>query len=243
MRILAIVHQRDAGPGVFEDAIRDTGAQLDDWLVPAQSHPPRDLSEYGAAITFGGAMHVDQGRKHPWLAAETALLRSLIEQCVPLLGVCLGAQLVAAAAGAEVGRAAAPEIGWCEVETTREGAEDPLLGPLAPQFEALEWHSYEFSLPPGAVALARSSECLQAFRLDRAADGGSTWGIQFHAEVSGEDFDSWIDEYRSDPDAVSMGLDPQALRDDTRVKMTAWNALGRDLCTRFVALAGEARRR
>ena len=97
------------------------------------------------------------------------LLGELLECGTPLLGLCLGGQLVAQAAGAEPGRAPRPEIGWHAVELTAEGGDDPLLGPLAPGFEAFQWHSYEFPLPAGAVALARSDVCLQAARIGERA--------------------------------------------------------------------------
>src|SRR6476646_5401210 len=110
-------------------------------------------------------MNVDEEGRHGWIAEEKALLRELLTREVPLLGLCLGGQLVAEAAGAEARRASEPEIGWHQVEVTPEGAADPLLGPLAPSFEAFQWHSYEFPLPPGAVPVAKSEVCLQACRL------------------------------------------------------------------------------
>src|SRR5258707_3567688 len=178
-------------------------------------------------------MQVVQEREDGWIPAEQQLLRRLLERGTPVLGVCLGAQLLSQAAGGAVHRAPAPEIGWYRVRTTPEAAGDPLLRSLVPGFEALEWHSYEFSLPPGAVPLARSERCLQAFRV-----GSSAWGIQFHAEVSERDLEGWIDDYRSDPDAVASGLDPGALRAQTREAVAGWNALGRRLCGRFLAAGG-----
>jgi GMP synthase (glutamine-hydrolysing) len=177
-------------------------------------------------------MHADHEDRHPWIREEKEQLRELIERRVPLFGVCLGAQLVAEAAGAPAHRASEPEIGWRQVELTPEGAGDPLLGPLGPIFEAFQWHSYEFPLPPDAVALARSPVCLQAFRL-----GDTAWGIQFHAEVTLADAEAWIDDFRSDEDAVRIGLDPDGLRRRTREAIADWNALGRALCERFLAEA------
>jgi GMP synthase (glutamine-hydrolysing) len=232
MRALAIVHQRDAGPGVFADAFRAEGVELEHWYRGESDQPPGELGDYGAVLTFGGAMHADQESKHAWIASEKVLLAELRETGMPLLGVCLGSQLLAAAAGGEVRRAREPEIGWYEVEVTAEGSDDPLLGPLAPRFEAFEWHSYEFDLPPGAVALARSPTCLQAYRL-----GPVAWGIQFHAEVSAADAERWIDDHRSDEDAVRIELDFEELRSQTRERIDAWNDLGRALCERFLAVA------
>jgi GMP synthase (glutamine-hydrolysing) len=232
MRALAIIHQRDAGPGVFADATRSLGVELDPWLRAETGSPPRDPADYDAVLTFGGAMHADHEDRHPWLREEKALLADLLERGVPLLAVCLGAQLLAEAAGAPARPARRPEIGWYEVEVTAEGAADPLLGPLAPRFEAFQWHSYEFPLPPGATPLATSALCLQACRLNDRA-----WGIQFHAEVTREDADAWISDYRNDEDAVRIGLDPEELRERTSKAIASWNELGRGLCERFLAVA------
>ena len=233
MRVLAIVHQDDAGPGVFAEAIVAAGGEVDRWLVPDRPEPPADPFGYDAVLVLGGAMNVDQGEKHGWLAGEKALLAELLERERPLLGLCLGSQLVAEAAGAEPRRASRPEIGWHPVELTAEGAADPLLAPLAPGFEAFQWHSYEFPLPPGAVALARSEVCLQAARVGKAA-----WALQFHPEVSKADALWWIEDYRSDPDAVALGVDPAVLAAETEGKIGGFNQLGRDICLRWLAAAG-----
>jgi GMP synthase (glutamine-hydrolysing) len=234
VKVLAIVHQPDAGLGVFAEAIEASRARVQEWC-PAERPDPPAAGEHDAVIALGGAMHPDQEPEHPWVEDERRLLGRLVGGGVPVLGVCLGAQLLAQAAGGAVRRAPEPEIGWCRVETTPEGAGDPLLGPLAPAFEALEWHSFEFSLPPGAVALAASDRCLQAFRT-----GARGWGIQFHAEVAERDLEHWIDDYRSDPDAVASGLDPDALRAQGRERIAGWNEVGRELCERFLADARRA---
>jgi GMP synthase (glutamine-hydrolysing) len=233
VRVLAIVHQADAGPGVFAEAIAGGGHQLDEWLLPEGGEPPADPLGYDAVMTLGGAMNADQRDRHPWLIEEDRLLAELLERGTPLLGLCLGGQLVAGAAGAEPRRAPRPEIGWYPVELTEEGRCDPLLGPLAPSFEAFQWHSYEFPLPAGAVALARSEVCLQAARM-----GERAWAIQFHPEVSAADARVWIEGYRSDPDAVRLGLDPAPLAAETAAKIGAFNQLGRELCARWLATAG-----
>jgi GMP synthase (glutamine-hydrolysing) len=229
MRALAITHQRDAGPGVFADAMTARGVELDEWFIAETDSPPADPLGYDAVLTFGGAMHPDQDSEHAWMRPQKELLTELIRREVPLLGACLGSQLVGDAVGSPPRRAREPEIGWYRVEVTEEGRDDPLIGPLAPAFTAFEWHSYEVPLPPRAVALARSAACLQAWRL-----GETTWGIQFHAEVSAADARSWIDDYQVDPDAIAMAIDPKELRAETDPRMNGWNELGRALCGRFL---------
>jgi GMP synthase (glutamine-hydrolysing) len=231
VRVLAIVHQPDAGPGVFATAIRDGGHQLDEWLLPAGPTPADPLG-YDAALVLGGAMNAAEGERLPWLAAEDRLLAELLERGMPLLGLCLGGQTLSAAAGGVPARASAPEIGWHGVELTAAGRADPLLGPLAPRFEAFQWHSFELGLPPAATLLAHSPVCAQAARL-----GARAWALQFHPEVSAADAAAWIDDYRSDPDAVRIGLDPDALGAETAAKCDAWAELGRDLCRRWLDAA------
>lgn len=230
MRVLAIVHQRDGGPGVFGEAIRDVGGGIDEWTLAERPQPPADPFGYDAILVLGGAMNVDEGDRHGWIAEEEALLRELLAREVPLLGLCLGGQLLAGAAGAEPRRALRPEIGWHRIEVTQEGGDDPLLGPLAPSFEAFQWHSYEFPLPPGALPLAYSEVCLQGCRF-----GERAWALQFHPEVSRADAMHWIDDYEADPDAVRIGTDPAVLGRETEGKIAAFNQLGRDLCRRWLA--------
>ena len=230
MRLLAISHQRDAGPGVFGEAITRAGHELHVWHPAETDEPPADALAYDGVLTFGGAMHADQESAHRWIADEKALLRELLAREVPLMGVCLGSQLLAEAAGGSAVRASRPEIGWFDVEVTAEGAADPVVGPLAPEFEAFEWHSYECLLPDGAVVLARTPVCVQAYRVGRSA-----WGIQFHAEVSATDAAHWVDDYEADEDAVRTGVDPEALGAETGAKIAAFNELGRDLCARWLA--------
>lgn len=236
MRSLAIVHQRDAGPGVFADACAERSVTLEQWFVEDEAKPPRDPESYDAVLTFGGAANADQEERHSWLRPEKALLGDLLDDGIPILGVCLGAQLLAEAAGALPHRAARPEIGWSEIDLTEEGRGDPVIGGLGERACGFQWHSYEFPLPPDAVALARSETCLQAFRA-----GPRAWGIQFHAEVSAQDAARWIRDYRTDEDAIRIGLDPDALGEQTRERIGAWNQVGRALCGRFLEVSQRIR--
>ena len=234
MRVLAVVHQDDADTGVFAEAVASRGAALEKWIPAA--HGPPGADAYDAAMVFGGAMHVDQEDENPWLRPEKAWLRELLVRGTPVLGVCLGAQLLAEAAGAGPGPSAAPEIGWYDVEVTDEGSSDPLLGPFTPRFTAFQWHSYEFPLPPAGVPLARNANCLQAYRVDPAA-----WGIQFHAEVTRDSIESWLGDYGSEAEAVRAGVDPKRLTADTEHWIEGWNEAGRALCLRFLDEADRRR--
>jgi GMP synthase (glutamine-hydrolysing) len=176
-------------------------------------------------MVFGGSMHADQDTLHPWLTEETAWLQGLLERGTPVLGVCLGAQMLARAAGAPVGKLEnGPEIGWYEVE--RCGGSDPVLDALPQRFEAFGWHHYTYAVPDGAVELARSERATQAFRL-----GDACWAVQFHPEVTHEQVLAWIDD-KGDPPG-----DADALRAETAAKIGRWNELGLALCEAFVGAA------
>jgi GMP synthase-like glutamine amidotransferase len=229
VRALAIVHEAEAGPGVFSDSFAAQGVELEEWRIPEAPEPPGELASYGAVMTFGGAMHVDQVDRHQWIRREEELLRELIDRGTPLLGACLGAQLLCEAVGGSVTHMVEPEIGWYEIEVTDSG--DPLVGALAPRFTGFEWHSYECVPPAGTEVVARSDACVQAFRI------GSAWGIQFHSEVSVADANHWIDHWDDDADAVRIGLDHEALRAETNPRMDAWNEVGRGIAARFLEAA------
>jgi GMP synthase (glutamine-hydrolysing) len=232
VRVLAIVHQADAPAGVFGDAVTGRGHALDQWAISTAPEPPARIEDYGAVLVFGGAVHVDQEDRHGWLHDERLLLQGLLADEVPLLGVCLGGQLVAKALHGHVRRMPGPEIGWPVVELTPEAGSDPLFAGLPNRFPTFQWHLYHFELPQGAVPLARGERCLQAFRA-----GETAWAVQFHAEVTHESVLDWV---RSSDPAEDGVLDVPRLLDETDEHIRDWNALGRALCERFLAVA-EAR--
>ncbi len=241
MRLLTIVHQDDSGPGVFLNAINAVAGEHQVWKPARDPTPPADPAGYDAIFSFGGEVHPVQDALHPWLATERSFLTEALDQRVPLFGVCLGSQLIAQAAGARAQPVPTPEIGWYEVSLTPAAASDPLFAPLAvagsrpnSSFDALQWHSYEVELPAGATELARSELCLQSYRI-----GDRAWGIQFHAEVTGADFQHWLDVDGAGPDPVRIGLDVVAVAEQTRGRIGAWNQLGHGLCERFLRLAAQ----
>jgi GMP synthase (glutamine-hydrolysing) len=223
MRVLAVVHGDEVRSGVFADPVTAGGHELEEWSIARSPAPSRPPEAYDAAIVFGGSMHADEEETHPWLRDEETLLRGFLAVGTPVLGVCLGGQLVAKAAGAWVGRASQPEIGWHEVELTAAAASDPVFAHLPRRFHALQWHYYAFEVPESGVELARSPVCSQAFRLGKLA-----WGVQFHPEVTLAMVEQWLEE----PEEVDFERD--ALRRETYERIEEWNALGRELCAGFL---------
>ena len=216
MDVLALTHGSNVGPGVFADAIAAAGHDLDERIVPRDGLPAASAD---AVIVLGGAMHPDEEETHGWLRREVEWIERELDRGTPLLGICLGSQLLARAAGADVYRTE-PEIGWHAVEVERP--DDPVAGAMPRRFEAFQWHEYTHGLPDGGVELARSSVCTQMWRL------GSAWGVQFHPEVRYEQVESWAAE---EPHALG---DPDRFLRDAQDRMPAWNELGRRLCTAFL---------
>jgi GMP synthase-like glutamine amidotransferase len=232
MRILALIHEPPPCSGVFADVAAERGGEIEEWSLAWDTPPSRPIDEYDAVLLFGGTMHVDQERYHPWLREENLLVQRLLDQHVPVLGVCLGGQLIAKAAHADVSKAPEPEIGWFEVELTPEALDDPVFSRLPSRFHSYQWHHYRFALPAGAVPLVKSPVCLQGFRLGELA-----WGLQFHCEVTRQMVLDWTDAYDAIPGADRTGFDPDRMRADSELHIAAWNEIGREIGGRFLEVA------
>lgn len=223
MRVLSVTHGPSVPGGVFDEVVESAGHRLERWSVP-EGHAPDPASDYDAVMVFGGSMHPDQDDHFTWLGREEEFLKDVLAEQVPVFGVCLGAQMLARAAGARVGPASAPEIGWLAVELTAAGRSDPVLGVLPPRATVFLWHHYTFELPDGGAKLAESDACLQAFRLDQPA-----WAIQFHAEVTLPMVTAWAGELPHD-----LPMTAEALLAASQAEIARSNEQGRALCAAFL---------
>jgi GMP synthase-like glutamine amidotransferase len=226
MRVLSVTHGPTVPGGVFDETAEAGGHVLERWVV-SDGATPDTADAYDAVMVFGGSQHPDQDDRFAWLAQEEAFLKAVLAARVPIFGVCLGAQMLARSAGAGVGPAPRPEIGWLDVSLTPAGTDDPVLGTLPATANVFQWHHYTFGLPPGAVALAESDVCLQAFRLD----GLPAWGIQFHAEVTREMVEAWVEE---DEGGGELPMQPAALREESARRIAHSTAQGRALAGAFL---------
>jgi GMP synthase (glutamine-hydrolysing) len=226
VRVLSVTHGPSVPGGVFDEVAEAAGHELERWVVPLGG-APQPAASYGAIMVFGGSMHPDQDEQHAWLEREESFLRDALAGDVPVVGVCLGAQMLARAAGGSVGPAPEPEIGWFDVELTPEGRDDPVLGVLPPRTEAFQWHSYTFGVPETGTELARSAVCTQAFRA-----GGRAWGLQFHAEVTLAMVRTWTAE---EDDELPVPV--EEFLGETERRIDAWNGHGRRLAAAFLAVA------
>jgi GMP synthase-like glutamine amidotransferase len=221
MRVLAVIHSHDAGPELFAEVLVEDGHELVVWDIRTQGSPPQD---FDAVMVFGGDQNVGEEIAHPWLHEEYDALRRWVGDSTPLLGVCLGAQTLAHAFGATVGRAVEPLAGFYETTLTDAGATDPVVGVLPRRFDAFNANAYTFEAPAGSTPLAEGP-VLQAFRL-----GDRAWALQFHPEIRREHVLTWFadDSTPRTPEEIAAQLDE---------KLDEWQELGRRLCRAFLAEA------
>jgi GMP synthase-like glutamine amidotransferase len=209
--LLVLQHLPLEGPGLIAECAAERGhtIRLLDLSSGAPLPPARVPGQI--LVVMGGPMGVgDLGNpSYPWLADELELLRQRLDQKAPVLGICLGAQLLAAAGGggAEpllVGDPPRPlrEVGWGAVTFTATAASEPVLSGLAASELVLHWHGDRIVLPPEAVLLASSLHCReQAFRI-----GQHAWGLQFHGEMDAAGIEGWL---TADADYVREALGPE----------------------------------
>jgi GMP synthase (glutamine-hydrolysing) len=180
--LLAIQHVPWEGPHRILDACGSLAVHTVKPLT-GQALPGHD--EIAGAVVMGGPMNVDEIDRHPELASEREWLAEAVRRELPVLGICLGAQLLARALGAEVRAGEGQELGYAPVEIL--SPDDPILGALAPSTTVLHWHGDVFDLPDGAQPLARSARTEhQAFRR------GNAWGVLFHPEADFALLEAWL---------------------------------------------------
>ncbi|WP_091971196.1 glutamine amidotransferase [Propionibacterium cyclohexanicum] len=202
--LVAIRHLAFEDLGLFEPVLRRRGYQIE--YRQAGIDDPRVLRDTDLAIVLGGPIGVNDATRYPWLTDELRVLGQRVEAGGPTLGICLGAQLMAAALGAPIEATGTKEIGYSALELTAAGRESP-LAPLDGQ-PVLHWHGDRFDIPDGAVRLAGTPVCSQqAF-----AVGNTLLGLQFHVEADPGQLERWLIGHACE--LADAGVDPCVLRED-----------------------------
>jgi GMP synthase-like glutamine amidotransferase len=221
VRVVAFRHVPFECAGRIEQvlAARDIALDYADLYQPGAPTP--DISQTAGLISLGGPMSVNDNL--PWLREEQRLIGLAVARKQPVLGVCLGSQLIAQTLGARVYPNPVKEIGWFDIRPTASALDDPLFAALSGPETVFHWHGETFDLPPGAVLLASSHACAhQAYRV-----GGAVYGLQFHLEVTPEMIADWCtrDENCGDVTELKAPLDP--MRNQTRLTELANLVFGR----------------
>ena len=228
MRTLIIQHDHDGYPGALLEPIERAGS-VQRW--DTFTHPERpDLDGIDAIVSLGGTAHPDQDHAEPWLAAELDLLEEALDLGIPVLGVCLGGQLLARAAGGQIGKVETPEVArFADVGVLPDAADDLLLAGLPRPFFGFEWHWYGFRAPPGATLLAQNESTHQAFRVQNRA-----WGLQFHIEVTAETLMEWAD---AAPDTIEEFGGRERFNKTVETFIGQSTAAAKELAERFMVVA------
>lgn len=233
-RVLVVEHQGDAGLGLIGTRLQEQNVDL--YVVgPDTGRPvPESLDGFDGLIVLGGSMGPTDDEQAPWLPATRSLLADAVQQQLPTLGICLGAQLLATATGGHVRtNPVGPEVGLQSVTLDPLAAEDPLLGGLGEELPVVQWHWLEADvLPEGSSVLASSSVCRnQAYRI-----GARAWGLQFHPEALGDTAQDWADETAED--LKQLGLSPEQVVKDVREAEPRLRTIWQQVADRFAALLG-----
>lgn len=235
MKFLVFQHSELDHPGSFQAPMKDAGVTWDavDFHIDPTIPP---LEGYDGLIVMGGPQQTDEETLYPWLAPEKAVIRDAVARDMPLLGVCLGSQLLADAHGGTVGQLARPEIGLCDITLTDLGCADPLFDGFDPTTRTMQWHlNAVTALPAGAQHLMHSPLCeVQAFRIGRAA-----YGVQFHMEMTADlvlgvrAFPEYVVALEAECGAGAL----ERLAAETEASTSALERNSRRMIENFVALA------
>lgn len=218
--------------GLAPDAVRAAGADVRIWeaIDPAAERPEIDV--VGAVVLFGSSYNVEQADEQPFIKEVRELTREAVQTGTPFLGVCFGAQVLAWALDAEVGRAPAREVGFEPIHPTEAAAEDLLLSHYREGEMGFQWHMDTFELPAGAELLVTGDRVRnQAYRV-----GDRTWGVQYHFEVDGAEIRSWLETYArigGDLEATWGKTNERVLEEAGR-HLALHEARGRETFRRFV---------
>ncbi|MEK6545488.1 MAG: type 1 glutamine amidotransferase [Nitrospinota bacterium] len=232
-KVLVLKHISIEGGGTIEDYLKSNGWKIDIRELQDGDSVPSKI-DYDGVVILGGPMNVYEEDKYPFLKDEDRLIKELIKKEIPTLGICLGAQLIAKAAGAKVTKNIVrqihqKEIGWYKINLTDAGKKDPVFKGIGESFDVFQWHGDTFGIPENGTLLATAELCTnQALRV-----GKNTYGLQFHMEVTEDMIYKWIDSYDEELQSLKGVIDVEKIRKDTVKNFSAYKDRALTFCKNF----------
>ena len=240
-RVLVFQHVAAEPLGTLDPLIRRRGHRIRFVNFEREPDAQPQVDRYRGLVVLGGPMNVEDQAQRPHLQTELSAIEAMLKQGKPVLGICLGAQLLAHVLGAPIARIDMPEIGWYPVQKTDAGQADPVLTPLQPETPVFQWHGCRFDIPSDAVHLARSPHCeQQAFR-----HGDNAYGFQFHLEMDEPLIERWLANpaYREELADSGLPHDEHAIRAQTRQHIASMQQQADAVFNNFLDLVGQPQRR
>jgi GMP synthase (glutamine-hydrolysing) len=231
---LVLRHVPAEGLGLLANVLRELGIHHRYLDLPRGEPPPRDLRGVGGLIVLGGPMAIYEADRHPFLATESALVERALTAGRPVLGICLGAQLIASVLGARVYPGERREVGWAPITLSEDGRDDPVFAVLEPTLTVFHMHGDTYELPADARNLARSALYeQQAFRW-----GDLVYGLQFHLEFTDTIIQKLVSEPESRAYITGAGVDPQSLLTDAGAHVRRLGGVVQKLFSGFFSQCG-----
>jgi len=229
--ILFVKHIGIEGPGTFGDFLKERGEPFCTVELGEGESLPDSPSDFKAVIVLGGPMNVYEEDRFPFLKNENCFIQKVLKEQIPYLGICLGAQLLAKAAGAAVVRSPVQEIGWYRIALTAQGQQDPFFKGFSESDPVYQWHGDMFQIPANGQLLASAAGCPhQALKVGRNA-----YGLQFHVEITDQSIKEWCEAYA----ACDLAGQPEAARamtEDYRKYQKTFEAQARQLYHNFLSI-------
>ena len=234
--VAVIRHIGVEGLGTIENVLADKHIACTS-IDTGKDNFPDDVADYRALIILGGPMGVYEQDKYPFIEKELLLIRKAHDAKLPVIGICLGSQMIAQALGGRVYKGKTKEIGWYDIHFTVQASHDDLFASVdafksyPATMKVFQWHGDTFDLPGGAVVLAGSKlYANQAFRIE------TVYGLQFHLEVREADIAAWIHAYKAELDAMKTDIDVARILEDTKKYIGLLNETSLKVFTAFTGL-------
>ncbi len=232
--VLVLQHVPHEGPGSLTPLLQIAGFRIHTLQFWNDAKTDAASDDLDGLIVMGGPMGVYDADQYSHLIAEKAIIQRAIKNNVPVLGICLGAQLIADALGAKVYPSGIKEIGWYDLVPAKTAETDPLFRGFTAREKVFQWHGDTFDLPQGAIHLASSPLCAnQAFRY-----GSTVYGLQFHLEVDAATIENWLNvpQNRAEVAALEEKVDVEVIRFDTNRYIRRLTELGNSVFGAFLRL-------